>query len=61
MNEHLNQTSALNLHEWPGYSAPYRVSRLAPAIHPGEPGTELAKADLILSAPAVTKLRVIAD
>ena len=48
-------------HRGPGHSAPYPVSRLAPAVELVALAQEIARADEMLSARTGAKLRVIAD
>jgi hypothetical protein len=48
-------------HRGADHSAPYPVSRLAPAFHGGDLAAEVAKAETLLSARTAAKLRVIAD
>jgi hypothetical protein len=49
------------LHDGPDHSAPYPVSRLAPAFHAPDLADELHRAEAMLSARTGAKLRVIAD
>ena len=49
------------LHPGDARSAPYPVSRLAPAFDGGELAAEVARAEAMLSARSGAKLRVIAD
>ncbi len=48
-------------HRGPNHSAPYPVSRLAPAMELVDLAREIARADEMLSARTGAKLRVIAD
>ncbi|WP_295445698.1 DUF2452 domain-containing protein [uncultured Thiodictyon sp.] len=52
---------APTLHQCPDHSAPYPVSRLAPAFHSPDLAAEVARAEAMLSARTGAKLRVIAD
>jgi hypothetical protein len=49
------------LHRGAGHSAPYPVSRLAPAFELTDLAAEVARAESMLSARTGAKLRVIAD
>ena len=49
------------LHQGADHSAPYPVSRLAPAFRGTELATEVAQAETLLGARTGAKLRVIAD
>ncbi len=49
------------LHDGPEHSAPYPVSRLAPAFHAPDLAEEVRRADAMLNARTGAKLRVIAD
>ena len=50
-----------SLHRGPEYSAPYPVSRLAPAFHNPDLASAVAQAELLLDARTAAKLQVIAD
>jgi hypothetical protein len=49
------------LYQGPDRSAPYPVSRLAPAFHAPDLAEEVRRADAMLNARTGAKLRVIAD
>lgn len=49
------------VHQGGDRSAPYPVSRLAPAFESGDLAAEVARAETLLSARTSAKLRVIAD
>jgi len=49
------------LHQGADHSAPYPVSRLAPAFHAPDLAEEVARAEAMLGARTGAKLRVIAD
>ncbi len=48
-------------HRGPEHSAPYPLSRLAPAFHSPDLAAEVAQAELLLDARTAAKLQVIAD
>jgi hypothetical protein len=49
------------LHRGPEHSAPYPLSRLAPAFHSPDLAAEVAQAERLLGARTAAKLRVIAE
>jgi len=61
MIEEEKSDRAPRLHQGPDHSAPYPVSRLAPAFHNPDLAAELARAEQMLSARTGAKLRVLAD
>jgi hypothetical protein len=61
MSDRNQSRSAPPLHDGPQHSAPYPVSRLAPAFHAPDLAEELHRAEAMLSARTGAKLRVIAD
>ena len=50
-----------SLHRGPEHSAPYPVSRLAPAFHSPDLAAAVAQAELLLDARTSARLQVIAD
>jgi hypothetical protein len=50
-----------SLHQGPDHSAPYPVSRLAPAFRGTDLAAEVAQAEVMLGVRTGAKLRVIAD
>ena len=61
MTDRQRPDPALPLHQGPDHSAPYPVSRLAPAFHSPDLADEAERAEAMLSARTGAKLRVIAD
>jgi hypothetical protein len=61
MSDPDSQSQPPSLHRGEDRSAPYPVSRLAPAFQVGDLAAELAKAESLLCARTGAKLRVIAD
>jgi len=61
MSDDDHPRSAKPLHDGPDHSAPYPVSRLAPAFHAPDLAQELQRAETMLSTRTGAKLRVIAD
>ncbi|WP_295392794.1 DUF2452 domain-containing protein [uncultured Thiodictyon sp.] len=61
MTEKETPGGAVAFHHGPDHSAPYPVSRLAPAFHSPDLAAEVARAEAMLSARTGAKLRVIAD
>ncbi|MGE5152992.1 MAG: DUF2452 domain-containing protein [Bdellovibrio bacteriovorus] len=57
----LDPNAPAPLHRGADRSAPYPLSRLAPAFQAGDLAAEVAKAETLLSARTAAKLRVIAD
>lgn len=49
------------LHQGPDHSAPYPLSRLAPAFHDPDLASEVAQAEALLGARTMAKLGVIAE
>lgn len=57
----MSEREKAKIHQGADNSAPYPVSRLAPAFHTDDLAAEVAKAENMLGARTSAKLRVIAD
>jgi hypothetical protein len=57
----MSDDTKTRIHQGPDHSAPYPVSRLAPAFRGTDLAAEVAQAEAMLGARTAAKLRVIAD
>ena len=61
MSDKLKKHQGLDIHRGPDHSAPYPVSRMAPAIELVDLAQQIQEADETINVRANSKLKVIAD